>query len=401
MCRARAGRQLAMLCYFRRAALECGPHRAAGTRHRIPILTDRSRRLAQGAGAPASPPARRPYSRPAQPASPRPPWWAGSGWPSWPLATWTSGPWTLRGTCAASPAPSPRRAAAAPPTGWVLWCAVDLLLALPAAGTVGVQSGAAAALPTRATACRYRPQRRHRGPLPARPPNAALPGANPQTLSLCSSPTQIGRWGRSWRSLATAARTTSWSTTPWSTRGWVRPGGGLLWPAVVMCCLHSPTHPAEYGAAGLAERRAAECSGRRLQRDAGRRWAPLPCQAPAHLPAAHLSPLPPPPPQECIAELLRGGHSDGIVCDVGMPVMHRGVRYNCRSALGALWSHAARCWGLGIAAAAAAAAAGRALARPCARGVAGMLVLGPVFKTGYPVSCSHCYAPTPSQSVPA
>ena len=36
------------------------------------------------------------------------------------------------------------------------------------------------------------------------------------------------------------------------------------------------------------------------------------------------------PPQECIAELLRGGHTDGIVCDVGMPVMHRGVRYNCR-----------------------------------------------------------------------
>jgi NAD+ synthase (glutamine-hydrolysing) len=33
---------------------------------------------------------------------------------------------------------------------------------------------------------------------------------------------------------------------------------------------------------------------------------------------------------ECIAELLRGGHTDGIVCDVGMPVMHRGVRYNCR-----------------------------------------------------------------------
>lgn len=33
---------------------------------------------------------------------------------------------------------------------------------------------------------------------------------------------------------------------------------------------------------------------------------------------------------ECLAELLRGGHTDGIVCDVGMPVMHRGVRYNCR-----------------------------------------------------------------------
>ena len=33
---------------------------------------------------------------------------------------------------------------------------------------------------------------------------------------------------------------------------------------------------------------------------------------------------------ECIAELLRGGHTDDIVCDVGMPVIHRGVRYNCR-----------------------------------------------------------------------
>ncbi len=35
-------------------------------------------------------------------------------------------------------------------------------------------------------------------------------------------------------------------------------------------------------------------------------------------------------PQECVAELIRGGHTDGIVCDVGMPVIHRGVRYNCR-----------------------------------------------------------------------
>ncbi|KAI3428464.1 hypothetical protein D9Q98_007289 [Chlorella vulgaris] len=33
---------------------------------------------------------------------------------------------------------------------------------------------------------------------------------------------------------------------------------------------------------------------------------------------------------ECVAELMRGGHTDGMVCDVGMPVMHRGVRYNCR-----------------------------------------------------------------------
>ena len=29
-------------------------------------------------------------------------------------------------------------------------------------------------------------------------------------------------------------------------------------------------------------------------------------------------------------ELLRGGYTDGIVCDVGLPVMHCGVRYNCR-----------------------------------------------------------------------
>ena len=45
--------------------------------------------------------------------------------------------------------------------------------------------------------------------------------------------------------------------------------------------------------------------------------------------------LPMPPAlelQECVAELMRGGHTDGIVCDVGMPVIHRGVRYNCRQA---------------------------------------------------------------------
>ncbi|CAL8465594.1 g5130 [Coccomyxa elongata] len=33
---------------------------------------------------------------------------------------------------------------------------------------------------------------------------------------------------------------------------------------------------------------------------------------------------------ECVAELLRGGHTEDILCDVGMPVIHRGVRYNCR-----------------------------------------------------------------------
>ena len=36
---------------------------------------------------------------------------------------------------------------------------------------------------------------------------------------------------------------------------------------------------------------------------------------------------------ECVAQLLKGGYTDGIVCDVGMPVMHRGVRYNCRCAV--------------------------------------------------------------------
>ena len=33
---------------------------------------------------------------------------------------------------------------------------------------------------------------------------------------------------------------------------------------------------------------------------------------------------------ECLAELIRGGHSAGIVCDLGMPVMLGSVRYNCR-----------------------------------------------------------------------
>ena len=28
--------------------------------------------------------------------------------------------------------------------------------------------------------------------------------------------------------------------------------------------------------------------------------------------------------------LVRDGFTDGIVCDVGLPIMHRGVRYNCR-----------------------------------------------------------------------
>ncbi len=33
---------------------------------------------------------------------------------------------------------------------------------------------------------------------------------------------------------------------------------------------------------------------------------------------------------ECLAEILDGDLTDGILCDVGMPVLHRDVRYNCR-----------------------------------------------------------------------
>jgi NAD+ synthase (glutamine-hydrolysing) len=33
---------------------------------------------------------------------------------------------------------------------------------------------------------------------------------------------------------------------------------------------------------------------------------------------------------EVLAEMLAGGDADGILCDVGMPVLHRGVRYNAR-----------------------------------------------------------------------
>jgi hypothetical protein len=29
-------------------------------------------------------------------------------------------------------------------------------------------------------------------------------------------------------------------------------------------------------------------------------------------------------------DLLRGGHTAGILCDIGAPVIHRGVMYNCR-----------------------------------------------------------------------
>ena len=33
---------------------------------------------------------------------------------------------------------------------------------------------------------------------------------------------------------------------------------------------------------------------------------------------------------EVLAELLKGDLTEGIVCDLGMPIIHRGVRYNCR-----------------------------------------------------------------------
>ena len=33
---------------------------------------------------------------------------------------------------------------------------------------------------------------------------------------------------------------------------------------------------------------------------------------------------------ESLACILKGGHTDGILCDIGMPVMHKNVRYNCR-----------------------------------------------------------------------
>lgn len=33
---------------------------------------------------------------------------------------------------------------------------------------------------------------------------------------------------------------------------------------------------------------------------------------------------------ECLADILQSDLSDGILCDIGMPVMHQNVRYNCR-----------------------------------------------------------------------
>jgi len=33
---------------------------------------------------------------------------------------------------------------------------------------------------------------------------------------------------------------------------------------------------------------------------------------------------------ECLAEILKGDLTDGIMCDIGMPLLHQGARYNCR-----------------------------------------------------------------------
>ncbi len=33
---------------------------------------------------------------------------------------------------------------------------------------------------------------------------------------------------------------------------------------------------------------------------------------------------------ESLARIISGGYTDGILCDIGMPVMHKSVRYNCR-----------------------------------------------------------------------
>ena len=33
---------------------------------------------------------------------------------------------------------------------------------------------------------------------------------------------------------------------------------------------------------------------------------------------------------ESLACILKSGRTDGILCDIGMPVMHKNVRYNCR-----------------------------------------------------------------------
>ena len=34
--------------------------------------------------------------------------------------------------------------------------------------------------------------------------------------------------------------------------------------------------------------------------------------------------------RESLATILRGPHTEDIICDIGVPVLHNGVRYNCR-----------------------------------------------------------------------
>lgn len=36
---------------------------------------------------------------------------------------------------------------------------------------------------------------------------------------------------------------------------------------------------------------------------------------------------------EVLLHIVQSGHTDGIVVDLGMPVLHKGVRYNCRVTL--------------------------------------------------------------------
>jgi NAD+ synthase (glutamine-hydrolysing) len=33
---------------------------------------------------------------------------------------------------------------------------------------------------------------------------------------------------------------------------------------------------------------------------------------------------------ECLAEILKSDLTEGIICDIGMPVLHKNARYNCR-----------------------------------------------------------------------
>ena len=119
-------------------------------------------------------------------------------------------------------------------------------------------------------------------------------------LLRCLPACRLCRWGLSWRSRDTAVRTTSRSTTQWSTRGCAaafvamrQPANGPLWLFASVCAGGMP-----------------QCPNADADRSRAR-------------------------PQECAAELMRGGHTDGIVVDVGMPVIHRGVRYNCRRAAAA------------------------------------------------------------------